>query len=287
MKLSFLDQLALAAKDLPPRQASVARYVLGHNFEATTSPMRALAKASGETPATFTRLAQSLGLSGWDELRAALTAQTREGLDHARNAPFSSRGVGIADSGLVGDMIRSDAANLSTLSSSGMAQAALVLEQAPRVLIAGFRSCFGPASLLHYLYRLFRTDVMLIGGPGGILDLELGALRPDDAVIVFGFDPYSRDSLLTAKAAASAGCRTVAIVDDAAAPIATDADVALVFGMESPGFFPSLTACVSLVQALATLLYARSGDEGRHTLQETEKRIESHNAYVADSGGKN
>lgn len=286
MRLSLLDRLAVAARDLPPKQARVAKFVISHAFEATTSPMRSLAQSAGETPATFTRLAQAMSYSGWDELRAELTAETRAGMVRAQSGPFSSRGIGIADVGLFGDMVRADAETLTRLSASHLADAASVLEAAPRVFIAGFRSCHAPAALLHYLYRLFRHDVALIGGPGGILDLELGSLRADDAVVIFGFQPYSQASLLTASAAAGAGCRTVLIVDDAAAPIASDAEVILTFGTESPSFFPSLTGCVCLVQGLAALLYARSGETGRRVLRETERRIEAHTAYLTDSGGQ-
>jgi DNA-binding MurR/RpiR family transcriptional regulator len=285
MKLSILERLALATRDQPPKQARVAQYVIDHAFEATTSPMRALAKNAGEIPATFTRLAQGMGFSGWDELRAELTADTRDGMLRAQQAPYSSRSVpGIGGTSLMAAMLRADAEEIAALQSASLSGAAVILEKAPRVMIAGFRSCHAPAALLHYLYRLFRPDVSLVGSAGA-LDLELGSLRSDDAVVVFGFQPYSRDSLLTARAAAQAKCKVVAIVDSADAPIASDAAAVLTFGVNSPSFFPSLTACVALVQGLAGLLYARSGEEGRKVLQETERRIEAHTAYLSVDGG--
>jgi DNA-binding MurR/RpiR family transcriptional regulator len=281
MTLSVLERLALAAREQPPKQARVAQYVVDHVFEATTSPMRSLARNAKEIPATFTRMAQTLGFSGWEELRAELTAVSRADVSAATQGPYSSRKLpSTSGQGLVPAMLRADTDEIGTLDTRQFAHAASLLEGASGVVVAGFRSCRAPAALFHYLYRLFRPDVSLIGGSGGLLDLELGNLHKSNVVVLFGFDPYSRDSLLTARAAATARCGLLAIVDSPQAPIASDASVILPFGTQSPGFFPSLTACVALVQALIALLYARSGDVGRRRLRETEKRIAAHTAYL-------
>jgi DNA-binding MurR/RpiR family transcriptional regulator len=86
---------------------------------------------------------------------------------------------------------------------------------------------------------------------------------------------------LTARSARAAGCAIIAAVDDAKAPVARDAGLVLRHSTASPGFFPSLTACVSLLQALAGLLYVRSGHDSRVALRRTEARIQAHAAYGA------
>jgi len=228
-----------------------------------------------------------MGFAGWDELRAELTAETQSQLTAAQQGPYSSRTLpSTSGNGLVPAMLRADTDTIGVLEIKNMASAASLLEEASRVMVAGFRSCHSPATLLHYLYRLFRPDVALLGGSGGLLDLELGSFRDGDVVVVFGFEPYARDALMTARAAAKAGCKVLAIVDSPDAPIAADAAVVLTFGTDSPGFFPSLTGCVALVQALAALLYARSGNAGRARLRETEQRISAHTAYLDHRKGK-
>jgi DNA-binding MurR/RpiR family transcriptional regulator len=285
MAQTVIQQILSALPDLPPQMSTAARYVMNHSFEAATTPMRQLARKTGQTPATFTRLAQSLGHAGWDDLRALLVAEAQQDLLKHRAGPYSARPTPHdGPEALAGAMLQADAHHLAALETAPLATAASALERASDIMIAGFRSCHAPAMLFHYLYRLFRTDVNLIGGAGGVLDIELGGLRRDAALVLFGFAPYSRDSLLAARAAAEAKWPLVAIVDSARAPIAEPATVILTFGAETPGFFPSLTACTALVQALAACLYVRAGAAGRKALRQTEARIAAHTAYLQFDG---
>jgi DNA-binding MurR/RpiR family transcriptional regulator len=283
MPKSLIDTLAKEARQLPPRLAHAARYVTLHPFDAATKPMRTLAKEAGHSPATFTRLAQVLGYPGWDELRVQIVEHARKSNTNA-SAPYSQRTIASGGRRSIAiDMLHADAAALAALDDERLALAAAMLEGAPRVLIAGFRSCHSPSYLFYYLYSLFRNDVVLLGGTGGVLDVELGGLRRKDAVVLFGFEPYSRSALMTAQAAKKAGCSLIVIADRESAPIAEGAQLTLTFPTACPGFFPSLTSCVSLIQALAALLYVRSGKKGRDALRVTEERIADHNAYVAQT----
>lgn len=272
--MSVIAQLEAAARQLSPRLAAAARYVAAHPFDAATIPMRELARRSGEPAANFTRLAQALGHPGWEELRTGLVEAARSQPD----APYSERQP--AREGVVAAMLAADRDSLTALGAADLAAAAALLESAARVHVAGFRSCHAPALLFHYLYRLFRPEVTLVTGTGGLLDLELGAFRAGDVLVLFGFAPYSRDSLLATRAAAGAGAKVLAIVDSAAAPIAEGAEGVLTYGTPTAGFFPSLTACTALVQALAALLYARAGAEGQERLRQAEGRIAAHTAYL-------
>jgi DNA-binding MurR/RpiR family transcriptional regulator len=284
-KSSPLNELCSALPSLPMRLREVGRFVAANDYDATTRSMRDLAAAAGADPASFTRLAKALGYPGWDALRAALTEARRP----AQSSPFSGRTKGRRgpNSGvmLVADKLEAEAAGLARISSDTVARAARTLQAAQRIWIAGFRSCRSVAELLNYQLRLFRADAVQLVGGSGPDDLDFGAFRAGDTVIVIGFAPYSTASVLSARAAHRSGAALVAIADRAAAPMAEGADHLLLFeAAASPGFFPSLTGAIAIAQSLAAVTFVLGGAGAKRRLEETETRLAAMSQYVAEKG---
>ena len=192
-KSSPLSELRIALPSLPLRLQEVGRFVAANDYDATTRSMRDLAAEAGADPAAFTRLAKAIGYSGWDELRAALTEARRP----SQTSPFSGRAKGRrhgpnADVTLITDKLEAEAAGLPRISAHAIADAARTLHDAKRIWITGYRSCRSVAELLNYELRLFRPEQVQIVGGSGPDDLDLGAFRPGEAVIVIGFLPYTQ-----------------------------------------------------------------------------------------------
>jgi DNA-binding MurR/RpiR family transcriptional regulator len=287
-KSSPLNELCTALPSLPMRLQEVGRFVAANDYDATTRSMRELASAAGADPASFTRLAKALGYSGWDELRAALTEARRP----EQSSPFSVRSRARrrgpnSDVSLVADKFEAEAAGIARISASSVANAAAALHGAPRIWIAGFRSCRSVAELLNYQLRLFRPDEVHLVGGSGPEDLDLGAFHSGDAIVVIGFAPYSTASVLSARAAHDSGARLIAIADTVAAPMAEGAEHVLLFeASSSPGFFPSLTGAIAIAQSLAAVTFALGGAAAKRRLKETELRLAAMSQYVAEQGCK-
>jgi DNA-binding MurR/RpiR family transcriptional regulator len=285
-KSSPLNELCSALPSLPMRLREVGRFVAANDYDATTRSMRDLAAAAGADPASFTRLAKALGYPGWDALRAALTEARRP----AQSSPFSVRTKGARqgpNSGvmLVADKVEAEAAGLARISPDAVARAAKTLQAAQRIWIAGFRSCRSVAELLNYQLRLFRPDAVQLVGGSGPDDLDFGAFRAGDSVIVIGFAPYSTASVLSARAAHRSGAALIAIADSAGAPMAEGADHLLLFeAAASPGFFPSLTGAIAIAQSLAAVSFVLGGAGAKRRLEQTEARLAAMSQYFAEKG---
>ncbi|SDO12200.1 MurR/RpiR family transcriptional regulator [Afipia sp. GAS231] len=285
-KTSPLTELCSALPSLPMRLQQVGRFVAANDYDATTRSMRDLAAEAGADPASFTRLAKALGYSGWDELRAALTEARRP----AQPSPFSARTRERrrgphSDVSLITGKLDAEAAGLSRISAGSVANAAKALHAARRIWIAGFRSCRSVAELLNYQLRLFRADEVQLVGGSGPEDLDLGAFRAGDAVVVIGFAPYSTASVLSARAAHESRATLIAIADTIAAPMAEGADHVLLYeAASSPGFFPSLTGAVAIAQSLAAVTFVLGGAGAKRRLEETEGRLAAMSQYVAEKG---
>jgi DNA-binding MurR/RpiR family transcriptional regulator len=286
-EMSPLERLRLALPDLPVRLQQAGRFIARNDFDATTRSMRDLAAVAGLQPAAFTRLAQALGHAGWDDFRDALIEARRP----APAAPFSNRlrnGKGASrarpqTADLCEEMIAADADGLSRLAPASIAAAGKALHGARRIWIAGFRSCRAVAVLLHYQLRLFGPDAVRLVGGASPEDLDFGAFRAGDAVVVIGFAPYSTSSVLTARAARAGACTLIALADKPTAPMAEGAAHLLLFdAATAPGFFPSLTGAIATAQALAAALFALGGDGARVRLRETEARLAALSQYVEE-----
>jgi DNA-binding MurR/RpiR family transcriptional regulator len=269
---------------LPLRLREVGRFVAANDYDATTRSMRDLATVAGADPAAFTRLAKALGYSGWDELRAALTEARRP----TEASPFSGRAKGRrqgphAEISLVSDKLEAEAAGLARISPGSVAGAAKALHTARRIWVAGFRSCRSVAELLNYQLRLFRPEAVQLVGGSGPEDIDLGAFRRGDAIVVIGFEPYSTASVLSARAAHHSGATLIAIADGVAAPMAEGAEHVLLFeAASSPGFFPSLTGAIAVAQSLAAVTFMLGGPAAKRRLEETEARLAASSQYVAE-----
>jgi len=287
---SPLHRLRLALPGLPARLQEAGRFIARNDFDATTRSMRDLAATAGLQPASFTRLAQALGHTGWEDFREALIEAQRP----APAAPFSGRvkraakgaSKGAARSqatDLCAEMLEADAQALTHLAASPIAAAAKALGGAKRIWVAGFRSCRAVAVLLHYQLRLFRPEGVRLVGGSAPEDLDFGGFRAGDAVVVIGFAPYSRSSVIAAHAAREAGATLIALADAATAPMAEGADHLLRFDAAgAPGFFPSLTGAVATAQALAAASFALGGEAAQSRLRETEGRLAALAQYVAE-----
>ncbi|WP_431270942.1 MurR/RpiR family transcriptional regulator [Dankookia sp. P2] len=163
------DRLRTALPHLPPQLAAAGRHIAERPFEAATRSMRTLAAEAGASPATFTRLAQALGFPGWDALRAAAIEEQR------RPAPYSSRAPAAGGLAAIRAAEALNVEALAAIPDGALEAAAAALHAAPRIHVAGFRSCRAVALLLHYQLRLFRPETALV--EGAPLDLELGAMQ--------------------------------------------------------------------------------------------------------------
>jgi DNA-binding MurR/RpiR family transcriptional regulator len=286
LRASPLSELRSALPSLPMRLQEVGRFVAANDYDATTRSMRELAAVAGADPASFTRLAKALGYSGWEELRAALTEARRP----PQSSPFSDRTGSRrrgrnSDVSLISEKLEAEALGLTRISPNSVSAAATALHTARRIWIAGFRSCRGVAELLNYELRLFRPDEVQLVGGSGPEDLDLGAFRAGEAVVVIGFAPYSRASVLSARAACRCGARLIAIADTVTAPVAEGADHLLLFeSAASPGFFPSLTGAVAIAQSLAAASFVLGGAGAKKRLEDTEARLAATSQYVTEKG---
>ncbi|MGS1022113.1 MurR/RpiR family transcriptional regulator [Burkholderia glumae] len=268
--------------ELSPQFQAGAAFLLDHPDEVAVSSMRKLAQRAQVQPASLVRLAQQFGFPGWNELRDLFVARVR-----ARPAPMTQRARSLVKPGakaaLSQDLLAAQQQNLADAAARNqraLAEAARLIRKAPHVHVAGFRSCYPVAFGFVYAYRLFRPSVSLLAGVAGSLEMELRAIGQASVTVIVSFAPYSTEATRVANIARERGSRIVAITDSAASPVALAANATLIFGHDSPSFFPSLVAAHALAEALVAQLLALEGGGAVAALERSEAELHARGAYT-------
>lgn len=281
-----VEELNKTILDLLPdmsRQISQAgRYVMDHPDEVLILSMRDLASHAGVAPTTLLRMSQALGFESWTEFRAIYVARLRQAPE-----AYADRADRAVDQSAMPDLIQESfqahRANLDHTaginSAESFAHAAKVLAEADRVYISAFMSCRGPGLTFAYLCRMLRDDVTFLGGEGSALETDLALLGPKDAVLTINFQPYGREIDKVARAVSESGAQLICLSDSRATPVTCVAAETLIFPIEGPSFFPSITAAHALVESLIISLLSHLGDDATKRIRKIESALYKEGAY--------
>ncbi len=259
------DRLTWAYPKLSRQLKKCAAYILEHPSEVATLSMRQVAARADVPPSTMNRLARALGFGTYNEFRALyrdsmneqsagysfetgqLSAVAREsGLD---------RSLGMFQQAAIGNIN----ALFDQIDRAALERAVQALADARNVLVVGRHSSHSFANHLHYVTSKGIRNWHLLVPHNGELSYFLEDLGSADVTICIAIDPCAADTIRVARRAREAGARVVGITDRRTSPLAACSDDILLFPVESPGMFPSYVGAAALVEVLAGMILARSG----------------------------
>ena len=261
-----------AFESLSPQLQTAARYVLDRPDDVALLSMREQARRAGVPPATMTRLAQRLGLEGYDEVRALYAGAVRDGtLGFAGKAGVQVEAQKLrGEQALASDMVQSLSRQIARLAEPAalerLADAAGRLHEARRIYCLGLRSCHAAAWHFHYMLSLLGDKTVMLDDAGGT---GLDALRDagrEDILLAASVEPYARATIEAARYAAAEGVPVVALTDSEVSPLAQIASATILVATDSPSFFHSMTPLLAVAEILAALVAGRSGQKALDAL---------------------
>lgn len=285
--------------ELTGPMATAARHLLAHPDDAAVHSMRALARRVGVPPVTLVRLAQRLGLSGYNALRQDFVERLlRNGLATqvaATRNEQSARAIAAAARAGTGamafatdffaaehDVLRRAFAGLT---EAALDRAASVLAGAPRVFVGARRTSFPAAFTLAYALRKARPAVSLLDDAGGAPEAALEDAAAGDAFVAFTFAPFSRVTDALARRAAAAGAQVIVVSDLDAAPLRELAgDLFFVAPTLSRAFPESAGGALALANLLAALAVAKLGADAQRRIRQNERRLVEAGEYLLADG---
>lgn len=273
------DEIVATFETLGPQLQAAARFVLEHPNDVALLSMREQARRAGVQPHSMTRLAQRLGLPGYDDVRALYAAAVREG-----SLGFSGKaGTQVAhqkargERALAAEIIASVHAQIGRLTEppalDRLVTAAERLASADRIYCLGLRSCHPVVAQFAYVMSfLGERAVLLDAGAGTGLD-PIRSATTRDVLLAASIAPYTRATIETAQYADNQGVPVVAVTDSLVSPLAGVARETIVVPTDSPSFFHTVAPAFVVGEVLAALLAGRGGQASLAAIRRTEAQL--------------
>lgn len=258
MPPTLAERIDAAYAGLTPQEQRAADFMRVHLADLAVYNATEVARLSGVSKATVSRLYRRLGFESADDLR-----------EHVRAVRATGSPVPSEATTTYGAHLEQEIANLrAALASLDLEAPARAIALARRVLVVGFRNSYPMA--LHARQQLLQTrpGVELAPQPGQSIGEELAALGSDDVVLVVGFrrrpEPFAR--VLSAIAASPA--RLVLVTDASGRRYASGADHVIECPVDSVSAFDSYAAPASLIGLLASAVLAQRVRDGGRRIAE-------------------
>lgn len=242
-----------AARDrLSPAERVVAEHLRERPDDAVLYSSAELARRTGVSKATVSRLLRSLGWDDAQQAREDIRAQRVRGLPVG---PLAAAGLDLE--------ARNLAAARAAWESAGPWRIAGAIAGARRVLVVGLRNSYPVALHLRGQLAQIRPAVAVAPVIGQSLAEDLVGLEEHDLVVLIGFRrrPSGFDALV--ERLRSASVRTVLIADPSAADCGDGLDATVLCPVDAAGPFDSYGAAMALVSRIATDVHTVLGAPAR------------------------
>jgi len=280
VKTKILSTLKTDFEGYSPRLQVVAKYIVDNQADFGLDPIRVTARKAGVSTYTLVRMAQHLGLEGFEDLRAPFRTALVSGSELSDDlewleAVAEYEGTGAVQSEATLNSLNIVRRSLHNLSPDKLKRVVDMMFSARNVYLTGVRASYGLAYYFHYVGRMALPSLQLIPRHMNSSIDELNYADENDILIVITFTPYSSETIKACQFAQSRGLKLIVISDSDV--IASDLvpDEVLVVSIVTTHFFGCYAGAMAVIENILALLVKRGGEEA-------EKRIASYEELRSD-----
>lgn len=294
-----ISDLEKLLRDQMPKLSSghrrIARQLLTDPEGCAFMTVSDMAASAGVNESTVVRFATKIGLAGYPALTALCRnylreqAQTVSRFTRLRNlaAEYGTPdGSGHRDEVLYPLHATSavDESNIvrtfARINRTDWADAVNACAESRAVYVMGMRKCYSVATLLSYLLGLVRDDVRQVASEAGTAPDMMRSLGSQDTFAAISIHRYTFQTVQAIRLAVRRGAFTIAFTDNPASPLAEHARVCFYVDTASVSVLRSMTAFVSLAQALVASVAVQRGTRSRSALLEEEDLLREFGIYA-------
>ncbi len=272
-------------KSMSRGQKLLTAYITDHYDKAAFLTAAKMGAAVGVSESTAVRYALLLGYKGYPEFQEALQEQVQGKLKDAHAARTVS---GRASRSEILEMaLALDRKNIKETSkqidAAAFALAVDAILDAGNIYVIGVRNCAPLASFFASCLHLMFDRVHLLNANGsGELFEQLMWIDKGDVVVGISFPRYSMRTLKAMEFANNRSARVITLTDSVHSPMNLYSSCNLVAKSDMPAAWGSMTAPLSVVNALLLALYAKKQTEVADALECLEGIWGEYQVYGSD-----
>ncbi|MHC5114876.1 MAG: MurR/RpiR family transcriptional regulator [Planctomycetota bacterium] len=273
--MSIEDLIAPVSDRLTPTERRIAEAVTDDPSLLAFGTVTDLAGRVGTSPPSIVRFASKLGFDGYKDLQH----EVRNGLSERLIRPSLRirRPQGsLAPTRLA--IAEAVDAVFDALDEERLASLAAPIVDARNVWILSGETSRAGAHTLHSGLSMIRPHVTLVDEH--TTGRDLSGAGPEDAVVVFDFERYRRNSITTARTLADLGVTIVAITDGPLSPLASFADRWCSLSIPAVGPFDSSAPAVMAAELITAQVAIRLGDDARERIDQLEALWEATGTFL-------
>ena len=277
--LATIDQ---KMKYLSKGHKKIAAYIIENYDKAAFMTAASLGQKVGVSESTVVRFAGELGFKGYPELQRELQQMIKSKLTAVQRMQMSENLIGGGD--VIQSVLTRDIelirATAEQTSRTAFQEAVASINTAKRIFILGARSSAALANFLAFYFRLVFESVTVVDTSGAAEMFEqMFRIGEDDVCIAISFPRYSKQTVNALRFASDRKANIIAITDTEKSPIAPFADHLLVARSSMASVVDSLTAPLSLINALIVGVTLARREETAENFARLENIWEKYQVY--------
>ena len=242
-----------------------------------------LGKLVGVSESTVVRFAESMGFEGYSDLKRAVQELVRIRLTPNQRIQMTKNRIGHADvlESVIESDIRKIRYTLDTLDRDVFRSSVDAILEARNVYITGARSTEPLARILAYNLSLIFDNVKFVNPTSSAEVFEqMYSVGAEDTVIAFSFPRYSSRIVNAVKFAHQNFAKVVVFTDSDVSPLAEYADFLITAQSDMASFMDSLSAPLSIVNAIVVEITKRCEKQITERFDNLEKIWDEYNVYT-------
>ncbi len=284
--MSVLQQKASA---FSKGQRLLARYITESYDKAAYMTASRLGKTVGVSESTVVRFATVLGFNGYPGMQRAMQEMVLNRLTSVQRIEVANDRIGNQD--IISTVLQSDADKLrktaELVDRNAFHASVQAILAAKRIYVLGARSAAPLANFLGYYLNFMFDNVQIVTASGASEMFEkLFRVNADDVVIAFSFPRYSAATVKGAQYCRTTGATVIGFTDSGLSPLGQHSDHILLAKSDMVSLVDSLTAPLSLINALIVSLAAGREQILSGSFDTLERVWEEYNVYEKRVDGK-